>query len=59
VNDNVKQPLIGRLQGTLHLESARLMRERAMQTQKGVEDTLRFRAELRHETDILPASDPI
>jgi hypothetical protein len=58
VNDNARQPFIGRLKGTLHLETARLMRDRAMQTQRGVEETLRFRAELRRSTDILPAAEP-
>ena len=58
MNDNKPSSLGVRLKGTLHLETARLMRDRAMQTQRGVEETLRFRAELRRATDILPAAEP-
>jgi uncharacterized protein YjbJ (UPF0337 family) len=58
VSDNQKQT-VGRFPGTLHLDSARLVRERAMQTQQVAEETLKFRAELRREMKLLPPTEPV
>jgi len=44
MNDNKPSSLGVRLKGTLHLETARLMRHRSLPAQRGVEETLRFRA---------------
>ena len=56
MNDNQKPRAPGRPTGTLHLDSARVIRE---QTQESVEATLKFRAELRRATDLLPPADPV
>lgn len=59
MNDNHKLPALGRPNGTLHIDSARLLRKQALQTQESVEATLKFRAELRLATGLLPPTDRV
>lgn len=54
---NQRQTIDCRLNRDLHLNRARLVRARAMQMQVGLEATLKFRAELRHATDVLVSRD--
>jgi len=59
MNDNHKLPAGSRPNGTLYIDSMRLLRKQGMQTQEDVEATLKFRAELRQATDLLPPADPV